>query len=927
MFFLNGSVFLIICLLTYLRFYVTVVHIPSRMSFVSFKKFFSYPYCHFPQVRAKERELMKRIDDVYGGEVQAFMDSRPTLQENLDELQNTVQFTDIMLRDKSVELLLIKRDIESKMSQLLEPRLEQVSADPALYDIQFVPGEVALGKLSFGGEKNEAEDLDGDDEIGRLKKKEQSQMMMISDGSQENGQSAVKSSTTSTATSPRIGPDVITNCTQTEKSRTQETMTSSSDSMSSDSKLQYSEQRNGAAMHVGLGSDTDDSLLTNGTRSTRRTCRDRTENGVSNGQSDLSSLSSLSTDISYTMTRAQRRAEREARIERLSGARSDRAPAPDLVPSDISSASKSSISSTSSGAYIYTPGRTIRSRKIQTEISALDVQAGASNTDREFVQTILQAELVAEKMRQEREEMMSLSPRLRDRSRRVRTAEMGVMTAHEVRIVPEMMDKETTSEAIQHRDAAMQAFSESATNYTQTPVVHLESSGMCTDREGQAEKSTGTLSIDLQDKETCTAQVINESKGTWTEGVATSDRATATTAIKHQHRAIGTVPTSTGTRSCQVTPQVSAVYTNTPVITFADLECQAKPLTSSMATMPDPDILAASTERESQAANMSGTDTSADFLTPPQSLPPRIPSVTTCDRASDAFHTPTSTRSTETLSVKTISSSTETPALKVVDREMATEETKTLDQWTETYTPTMINTGVTPPRPDTLEVGVATTAILTDEQATCTDIKSFRDTQTETALVVCDGETLTDPVSHADAQTSVEISIENRQCETDTVEVADETSMTDYYNPWEAVDTTTQASQCDTAILKTKETNTAQVKRKVKEAQTLSDPSVCPECGSIDRKDPKSTDSGMNVSDLQGNKAFKDSSTMPQLQVTQDVGTMAMSCNSCNHEYQEMAIQTFQPQLYDKSSATSFDLHEHFLARALSREYHVSIPF
>ncbi|GFN90103.1 E3 ubiquitin-protein ligase trim56 [Plakobranchus ocellatus] len=893
------------------------------------------------KVRAKERELMKRIDDVYGGEVQAFVDSRPVLQDNLDELQSTVQLTDIMLRDKGVEVLLIKRDIEVKMEQLLEPRLETIPSDPTLYDIRFVPGDVVLGKLSFGEEPGNEEE---EDEISKLKKKEQTQVKKNVEVL-DNG-TAVSVHTSSTkATSPQNDPDVITNCTQTEKCRTTESSTSMQGSKQSivvHTNIQSKENikntvKNGACTHdysskaAGVGSEiiTDESGVTNGRRSNLEGRKLWSLNTIGNGHSEQSSTSDLfsQTDSSSlesaAIMRARRRAEREARKEAASGIRSDRAPAPDLVPiGSTSRSANTSTTATSSGAYSYTPGRMIRSRKIQTEISALDVEAGVSNSDREFVQTILQAELAAERLRQEKE-LASLSPRLRDRPRRVRTAEMGVMTMHKVRIVPEMLDKETASECVQHRDVALQALSESSTNYTQTPVVRLENSGMCTDREGQAEKGTATVSIDLEDKETCTAVIMSETKGTWTDAVATSDRATATMAIKLQHRAIGTVPTSTGTRGCQINPQVNAVFTNTPVITTADLEVQATPNVCHTATMPDPDKRANNTIEVNQPASLNVSESAADFLTPPQS-PSRFSPTVTCDRASDAYHTPSHNKSTETVQVQTISSSTETPTVKVVDRDMATEETKTLNQWTETYTPTLINTGVTPPRPDTLEVGVATDVVLTDEQATCTDIVSFRDTHTETALVVCDGETLTDPVGHSDAQTSVEIYTESRQCETDAVEISDETCMTEHYNPWEYVDTNTQASQCDTAILKTKETNTAQVKRKAKEAQTAPDPDVCPECGNVEKKDEATQDLGVAGTNIDPilSKAFRDSSTMPQLQVTQDVGTMAISCNVCNHQYQETAIQTFQPKLYDKSSATSFDLHENFLACALSREYH-----
>ena len=53
-------------------------------------------------------------------------------------------------REQGVEMLLVKRDIQSKMSNLLESESPEPADVTDLSELAFVPGDVTLGSLNLG---------------------------------------------------------------------------------------------------------------------------------------------------------------------------------------------------------------------------------------------------------------------------------------------------------------------------------------------------------------------------------------------------------------------------------------------------------------------------------------------------------------------------------------------------------------------------------------------------------------------------------------------------------------------------------------------------------------------------------------------------------------------------------------------------------
>ncbi|XP_064612304.1 uncharacterized protein LOC135476259 [Liolophura sinensis] len=100
------------------------------------------------QVRGMEKKLLKKVESVFGGgEFMAFLQNKDWLRESLGNLESTCNLTDVILKDKNLEMLLLKKEIEEKLTMLMEPSLPPVPSDLSK-QVKFIPGSVKLGYLS-----------------------------------------------------------------------------------------------------------------------------------------------------------------------------------------------------------------------------------------------------------------------------------------------------------------------------------------------------------------------------------------------------------------------------------------------------------------------------------------------------------------------------------------------------------------------------------------------------------------------------------------------------------------------------------------------------------------------------------------------------------------------------------------------------------
>ena len=112
-------------------------------------------------IRKKEREMVQCVYDVFGPEAMEYLKEKQPLQESLETLQNTCNLTDVVTRDKNIELLLLKDEIQLKINKLLERQVEQPPSN-LTRQIKFVPGVVDFGQLCVDGEvRVEGNDVNG----------------------------------------------------------------------------------------------------------------------------------------------------------------------------------------------------------------------------------------------------------------------------------------------------------------------------------------------------------------------------------------------------------------------------------------------------------------------------------------------------------------------------------------------------------------------------------------------------------------------------------------------------------------------------------------------------------------------------------------------------------------------------------------------
>ena len=262
----------------------------------------------------------------------------------------------------------------------------------------------------------------------------------------------------------------------------------------------------------------------------------------------------------------------------------------------------------------------IRSRKVQTEISALegnDENGGAANkSGRKFVSdaelnkslfgssssTRASAALCRADSATTPSTTLSTPSTssssssqlpLRRRASRAPTRDTGVMTSFKVKLVQDTEEKETSVEAATSRGVGVMTSPETRAVYIQTRGPRVTSTGTGTDYDGQMSKSTSTLHVAAVDAETAMPQVTHENRTTWTEAVVTSERATCTAGSSTSDAATLTAQIRTGDFAVQVKPQGVTASTGTdPAARLVHHQCQTSPSLCSRGTMPDPKLLA-----------------------------------------------------------------------------------------------------------------------------------------------------------------------------------------------------------------------------------------------------------------------------------------------------------------------------------------------
>ena len=97
-------------------------------------------------VRAREKELIDDLHALYGSDLMKYVDERNELQINLDSLKSTCSLTEIVLKGKDIELLLLKKQVQEKLTNLNNIELTTLPQSVGK-EVTFNVGTMDLGTL------------------------------------------------------------------------------------------------------------------------------------------------------------------------------------------------------------------------------------------------------------------------------------------------------------------------------------------------------------------------------------------------------------------------------------------------------------------------------------------------------------------------------------------------------------------------------------------------------------------------------------------------------------------------------------------------------------------------------------------------------------------------------------------------------------
>lgn len=97
-------------------------------------------------IRSREKQLVDDLHALYGSELMEYVNRKSEMQSNLDSLKSTCSLTELVLKGKDIELLLLKKQVQDKLSCLSEVTLKDLPRS-VYKQVSFVPGSMDLGAL------------------------------------------------------------------------------------------------------------------------------------------------------------------------------------------------------------------------------------------------------------------------------------------------------------------------------------------------------------------------------------------------------------------------------------------------------------------------------------------------------------------------------------------------------------------------------------------------------------------------------------------------------------------------------------------------------------------------------------------------------------------------------------------------------------
>ena len=97
-------------------------------------------------IRQKEQNLLNELCEFYGEETNEYLKKKDDLETFLDQLKSTCNLTEMVVKGKDIEMLLLKKQLCEKFDEFHEIQLDDIPKN-IFKKVFFIPGSVDLGKI------------------------------------------------------------------------------------------------------------------------------------------------------------------------------------------------------------------------------------------------------------------------------------------------------------------------------------------------------------------------------------------------------------------------------------------------------------------------------------------------------------------------------------------------------------------------------------------------------------------------------------------------------------------------------------------------------------------------------------------------------------------------------------------------------------
>ena len=109
-------------------------------------------------IRAKEKSLIDELKNFYGDETNEYLSKKDELEAFLDQLKSTCNLTDMVVKGKDIEMLLLKKQLCDKFEEFDEIKFDEIPEN-ILKKVNFIPGSLHLGTLIESEHRSESSKL------------------------------------------------------------------------------------------------------------------------------------------------------------------------------------------------------------------------------------------------------------------------------------------------------------------------------------------------------------------------------------------------------------------------------------------------------------------------------------------------------------------------------------------------------------------------------------------------------------------------------------------------------------------------------------------------------------------------------------------------------------------------------------------------